>query len=231
VPRRAFGLACCLAVLATTGTASAAPYEPNDSIPSAAGPLLAGGTYSAALETPGDRDFFYFYVTAAAGARIELGIKNVGGGPDGSDLDVTVMDGVATPIQSVSYIRHGEERTLSVQLAPQKYFVEVHAGEGFGDGYSLSAGGGKGAFGSYEQIAKNCEGASADAKRSERRLKRAQERLLRTTALLRRSRYAPPTARRAARDAVHEARALVKARRKALVRAEAARSPWCSIPA
>lgn len=205
------------------------PGEPNDSILSATGPLLGGGTYSAALETPTDRDFFYFYVTSAGGGRVELRIKNLGGGPDTSDIDVTVMDDSATPFQSVSYIRNGEERTLSVELPPQKYFAEIRPGEGFGDGYSLTPAGTTGAFGPYSQVAKACSSASAHTQRSERKLKRAKERLLRATALLRRSRYAPAAARRAARNAVHEERVMVTARRRALERAEGTKDPWCSI--
>ena len=209
--------------------ATAAPYEPNESAPAAAGPLLFGQTYGAALESGPDRDFFYFYITAPKATPVELAARNLGGGGEPSDLDVTILDTTGTAIASQAFIRDGETRTVAASLQPQKYLVEVSPGEGFGDAYSLSAGGGTGAFGSYVQIAGRCERATEAVGTDSVRVNRAKSKLQRATARLHRSRYATRTERRNARAAQHAARATVTARQDALTQARRSQEPWCSI--
>lgn len=209
--------------------AVAAPYEPNDAMPAAAGPLAFGQSYSAALETSGDRDYFFFYVTSAGATQVELTAGNLGGGDEPSDLDVSILDPTGTAIASQAFIRDGETRTVAASLQPQKYFVEVDAGEGSGDAYSLSAGGGTGAFGSYAQIAGRCERATKAVGADRVRVDRAKSKLQRATARLRRSRYATRTERRKARAALRAARATVTARQGALTQARRSQEPWCSI--
>ena len=159
----AAALALTLAIGNAAGSnAAELPYEPNDSTLSATGPLEAGASRIAALETYGDRDFFYFYVTSPQMPRVELTISNLGGGR-ASDIELTIFDSAATPLASQGFIRDGEARTVTVSLEPQKYFAEVTSAEGSGDAYSLSAGGEPGAFGTYAQIAERCERATAAA--------------------------------------------------------------------
>lgn len=209
--------------------AAAAPYEPNDATPAAVGPLAFGQTWSAALENSGDRDFFFFYVTSADATPVELAARNLGGGGEPSDLDLSILDTTGTAIASQAFIRDGETRTVAASLQPQKYFVEVAPGEGFGDAYSLSAGGGTGAFGSYEQIAGRCERATKAVGSGRVRVDRAKSKLQRATARLRRSRYATRTEHRRARAAQRAARATVTARQDALTQARRSQEPWCSI--
>jgi hypothetical protein len=209
--------------------AAAAPYEPNEALPAAAGPLASGQTFSAALETSGDRDFFFFYVTSAGATQVELAARNLGGGSDPSDLDVSILDPTGTAIASQAFIRDGEARTVIASLQPQKYFVEVAPGEGFGDAYSLSAGGGTGAFGSYAQIAWRCELVQKTIRKDTVRVERAKAKLQRSIARLRRSRYAKPAAREKAQEAHREALATVKERRLSLEDARRSRQPWCVI--
>lgn len=217
------------AVWASPAIAAEAPYEPNDAIPAAQGPLNAGQPLFAALESAGDRDFYFFYVTSPSGAAVELTVQNLGGGGKSSDVGATILDTSATPIAAQSFIRDGDSSVLTAQLDPQKYLVEVRANEGFGDSYSLTGGGGAGAFGSYAQISGRCASASAKSTAGGKGLVRAKSKLQRATARLRRSLYATVPARRAARAAYREAKRKVTAKRRALQAARASREPWCSI--
>jgi hypothetical protein len=233
---RVSGLALFIALAALSWAASpappaigaAAPYEPNDSLPAAAGPLTAGSLYSAGLETASDRDFFFFYVTSPGAARVELGVHNLGSSK-ASGIDVTIFDVSATAIAAQTFIRGGESTVLPAELEPQKYFAEVSSSEGSGDSYSLTAGGSPGAFGPYSQIAERCTSARAAVARSAVGLSRAKSKLQRTTARLRRSRYAQPSARRRAQAEHDKAKHRVSAQRRALDAARKGRWPWCSI--
>lgn len=206
-----------------------APYEPNDVIANAAGPLLAGQSYTAAIETASDLDEFYFYVTAPGGNSAELTVQNLGGGSEQSDLDARILDASGTLLVGQAFIRDGEGRIVTASLEPQKYFLEIAAGEGYGDSYSLTVGGGKGAFGPYEQIAGRCTSADAALKKEQAGLRRARSKLQRTIARLRRSRYALPQARDKAQIANRRARARVKAAKQELGKASESRRPWCFI--
>ena len=219
--------------LAPTAAVAAVPYEPNDSVLSAAGPLLAGQTYGAALETPGDRDFFYFHVTSPRPAKVSLTARNVGGGTVSSGLNAAIVDSIDNPIDAFAYaLATGKEATGDVSLAPGKYFVEVRSVEGSSGGisYSLTTGGGEGAFGPYAQIAARCATATSAVKAAKRRLNRAQSKLQHATAGVQRSFFSSPKVRRAANAAKRRAAARVAAERKALKRVGKSRSPWCSIP-
>lgn len=220
----ALTLAC-----AASADAAEAPYEPNDAIQTAAGPLSFGQAYTAALEMNGDRDFYFFHVTSRAAAKIELTVRNLGGGGKASDVDATILDSTMTPIAAQTFIRDGESRLVATELEPQKYFVEVTANEGFGDSYSLATGGGEGAFGPFSRISGRCERAHVAGSKAERGLRRAKSKLQRATGRLRRSRYAGPKARLGARRAHAAAKRSVRARRSELRAARESTEPWCSI--
>jgi hypothetical protein len=225
----AIGLALGLAVVAKPATA--APYEPNESAPAAAGPLLFGQTYWATLESGGDRDFFYFYVASPQATQVELAVRNLGGGGEPSDLDASILDLSGTAVAGQAFIRDAETRVVSATLEAGKYYVEVAPGEGFGDSYSLSAGGATGGFASYTQIAGRCELAQKTIGKDSVRVQRAKARLQRSVARLRRTRYAKRAAREKAQAAHRKALAAVKERRLDLVEARRSRRPWCSIGA
>lgn len=66
---------CCLAasLVATSAHAAAAgPYEPNDLITRAYGPLVSETPYTAAVELPGDPD--WYYLQTAMPGPVELGL-------------------------------------------------------------------------------------------------------------------------------------------------------------
>jgi hypothetical protein len=229
---------CLLAALSTAlMSAPAAPAatttsEPNDSILSAQGPLLAGETYLGATESEADKDFFYFYVSSATGAQVSLTVSNLGGSKTFSDVEMTLMDGAATPVGAAAFVRKGESRTLTVSLWPQKYFIEVAPTEKFGDSYSLSAVGSRGAFGPYTPIASRCAKARSSIHTLESELERAKAKLRRAGSRLRRSRYglSGPKARKLARSTYAKAKARVSSREIALKSAAKKRNPWCFIP-
>lgn len=205
-------------------------YEPNESVLSAAGPLTMGGTYAARLERQDDKDFYFFYVTSPGTTQVDLTVANLGGGGKASDLDVNILEYPATAVASQAYIRSGETRTVSVALKPQKYYVEVMGGVDFGDNYTLTPGGGAGAFGAYSDIATRCKAAETAAASSEARLGAAEAKLQRVIARVRRARYGTPAARKSARTAYRKSRARLRAeKRKAKAIAER-QELWCSIP-
>lgn len=223
-------LSLMLAFAAPKLLAAQVPYEPNDAIPSAAGPLIIDQTYVAGLEISGDRDFFYFYVTSARPSQVILTVKNLGGGTSGSNINATIMDAFETPVGAYAYsVSQGESGIATATLAPQKYFVEVVSNEGVGDAYSLT-GSGVGAFGSYAQIAARCTTAKAAVKAAQSGLKRAEAELQRATARLRGARYGTPHARQTARAVYQRAKARETAKRHALGVARKSRKPLCSIP-
>lgn len=209
--------------------AAQGPYEPNDALANATGPLAGGQAYTGAIESQGDLDYFFFYVTAAAEAQVTLTVRNLGGGAGVSNIDAMILDSSATPVGGLSYVNRGKEKTATLALRPQKYFVEVRSSEGFGDAYSLTGGGG-GAFGSYETIAARCAAGTAAVARAQTGLTRAQAKLQRATARLRRSLYGTRQARKTARAVYRKARARVTAKKDALKAAKASQKPWCSIP-
>jgi hypothetical protein len=219
-----------LALFAIPPAAAEAPFEPNDSLLSAAGPLAVGQTYDAAIETAGDKDFFYFYVTATPAAQVTLTVKNLGGGTGISDIDATIMGSSATPVGGASFVEKGEARTVTVRLEPGKYFAELVANEGYGDTYSLGAAGSKGAFGQYGQIAARCASATASAESLRKRLPREKVKLQRALNRLRRARFGSRDARAAARAAYTKAKSHASSDKRALRAAVAEQQPWCSIP-
>lgn len=216
--------------LGVTPGSMAATFEPNNSTTEAVGPLLAGQSYAADLVPRDDRDFYFFYVTSADPAQVELSVSNTGGGPAGSDIGLTILDASATPLASQAFIRSGETRLVTAALGPGRYYAEVAPNDGFGDTYVLRPGGGEGAFGPYSQIAARCNRASSRVAAAKVGVRKAEGRLQRAVARGRRSRYAGEKARRGARLARARARASLQSARKKLRTARESRSPWCSIP-
>jgi hypothetical protein len=221
------------APLVSTGAASAAgPFEPNNTLAEAAGPLLMGGTYDAAAEGSADKDFFYFYVTSGPSARVELTIKNLGSA-SAPPLNASIVDGLGTVIDGFAYlIRPGEEATSSIDLAPQKYFLEVepaYSASSNSTTYRLAAGGSEGAFGPFAQIEAKCASARANATADKRKLRRAQARLQRATARLRRSALGTAAAHRDASSNYRHAKAQTTKKRNALKATAKKQDPWCGL--
>ena len=221
------------APLVSAGVASAAgPFEPNNTLTEAAGPLTLGGTYDAATEGSTDKDFFYFYVTSAPSARVALTIKNLGS-VNAPPLNASIVDGLGTVIDGFGYlVQPGSEATSSIDLAPQKYFLEVeptYSASSTTTSYSLAAGGNGGAFGPYAQIEAKCVSARTQATRAKGKLRRAQAKLQRAAARLRRSKLGTPATRQDASSNYRHAKAQTRKKRNALRATAKSRDPWCGI--
>jgi hypothetical protein len=226
-------LAVSLIVAFAPAAAQAVPYEPNDTILSAAGPVAFGQTWDAALETASDKDFFYFYVTSSKPTPVTIAIRNLERSSRTDGLNATIVDAAGTPVDAFAYfLRGGDEATGTVTLEPQKYFLEV--GPAVPDSesiaYSFTSGGGEGAFGSYTQIAGRCAKGVTAIKHARRRLSQAQGRLQRAKARLRQSAYGTASERATARSKYRQTKRRMVAGRKALNAARGLVNPWCSIP-
>lgn len=238
--RRAIRFALLLSALALssalTPSAEAAqdPYEPNDSIVSAAGPLAFDQTLAGELHTQDDRDFFFFYVASRAPSQATLAAANLGVGLESPLIDVTIMDAEVTPLGAISYLEPGTRRDVTLTLPPGKYLVEVAVGQAYSatlaTPYTLTGGGSRESFGSFSQVAGRCARATKALRKARTRLRRAQSRLQRADARRRLSRYGSATARQRARRSQRRARRRVGARRRAQLAAKRAKQPWCSIP-
>jgi hypothetical protein len=232
---------CAFLALCVPASAAQPPYEPNDSLLTAYGPLGLNQTYNAAIETENDSDYFYFYVTAAAGSQVKLTIKNLGGG---NYLNLYLEDSHGEETHSVGvYNGAGDYEILNISLDPAKYFVQVKGEEG--TSYSLATSGTEGAFGEFAVISSQCqaatgyagsvggevEAAKAKLQTQEQHLRKARLRLNR--ALRHRNRRAKRKAHRAyarVKAATVKAKEAVKTEERAYKAAMQGEQPWCAIP-
>ena len=97
-------------VFAPEVRAAVGPYEPNDTVAGAAGPLAGGQAYTGAIESQGDLDYFFFYVSSPGEAQATLTVKNLGGGAGISNIDATVLNSSMTPVGGLSYINRGRRK-------------------------------------------------------------------------------------------------------------------------
>jgi hypothetical protein len=145
-------LACAPAALAV------GPFEPNDSYITAAGPISAGISYSGALETSNDVDYFYFYL------------------PQQTQLQFTTTDTTPRDVYICSWIEHqysdhvsevsdtsltvndGESASSAVTLEPGKYYFIVGCPGAVGETYTFSLAP-AGVTSTYEPFALACAAA------------------------------------------------------------------------
>ena len=78
------------ALVFAPGLRAAGPYQPNDALASAIGPVAGGQTYTGAIESQGDLDYFFFYATSPGEGQVTLTARNLGGGTGISNIDATV---------------------------------------------------------------------------------------------------------------------------------------------
>lgn len=134
------------------------PFEPNDSYITATGPISAGTTYSGALETSNDVDYFYFYL------------------PQQTQLQFTTTDTTPRDVYICSWIEHqysdhvsevndtylsvndGESASSAVTLEPGKYYFIVGCPGAVGETYTFSLGP-AGVTSTYEPFALACAAA------------------------------------------------------------------------
>jgi len=227
----AFSLVLGWTLVVLTALAVLAPGAARSTTLGPAGPLALGQSYTGQLESSGDRDRYYFYVTSPEPAQVAITLENLGGGEEFSSVSVTIADAAATPLGAYAYsVGRGEAGVASATVGPQKYMVEVAPHESFGDTYRITTSGGPGAFGPYAAIAARCAQARSAVARRGNRVSRDRAKLQRVTARLRRSRFGTPRSRRGARVAYGKVKSRLKRDRRGLRAARRAQSPWCSIP-
>ena len=209
----ALGLVLSLS-LAQQAVAVQSPYEPNDSIFTAAGPLTINSTYKAGLETSNDVDFFYFYVTSPNTAQVQITMTALGGGVSEYPTLTAKLDNAhGDSLDYADDLSAPDFDTMSDTLRRGKYFVEVDQEGGNGQSYKFSTAGTDGAFGSYTDIQTQCATSSTNLTVARTALTKAQRRL----------RRAHGRRRRHARKAVVAAKASLKLATRGY-------NSWCTIP-
>jgi hypothetical protein len=223
----------CLGVTAFEAGAAFAepPYEPNDSILTAAGPLAVNQTYTAGIETENDVDYFYFYVTGPTAAQVTITLTSLGGsrGDFYGEIDNSEGSDVASFGEVSS--EAGKYATKSVTLEPGKYLVKVAAAGGYGESYKFTTSGTGGAFGSYATIAAQCQAAMGPVGQYQSQLATAEVSLKKATA--KEQKYGEsrnPKVRKKVRNRYTHVKTVVTAEKASLKVAEKAESPWCFIP-
>lgn len=104
-------LACALLVFGPGASAQAAPYEPNDTVAQAIGPLNGGQDYNAGIETSNDEDYYYFNVVGQR--QLDISAAEVSGYCDGLSLldpdgdRVTSTDMSSTTTSHLRYTTSG----------------------------------------------------------------------------------------------------------------------------
>jgi hypothetical protein len=222
-----------IALVAAQGASAAQPpYEPNDSLLTAYGPLTLNQTYTAAMETENDRDFFYFYVNSLSSAQVNVTIKDLGGGQHPENgVSFEIQDSHGSSVSGGVVSNVGNYKTVNVTLTAGKYYIEVGPEEGYSASYSLTTGGTEGAFGEYAPIAAQCASATASVVTVQGELGKAEAKLKKAGARLRRARHIPSRrARRRAAAAYGKAKTAVIGEKEALKASSRNQKPWCEIP-
>jgi hypothetical protein len=239
LPIAALGLLVALLVaLMTTADAGAdqPTYEPNDTLPTAYGPLVAG-KYSAVTETTNDVDYFYFYVTAPSTAQVTTTLRDFGGGKstEGSTQgEIQDSHGYGVGSGDSVYARVNNYGTTSVTLGPGKYYIEVRPGSGYGDNYTLEVSGTTGAFTDYAPIAAQCAAATAGVTTAQGVVAVDQEKVKRATVKVRQIQRKPHHTRKALRKVkvkLATAKSELTTANEGYKAATGAQKPWCEIPA
>lgn len=206
-------LALCLAPATAT---AAGEFEPNDTFETAYGPLAAGVTYSATLETGEDFDNYYFYVTGQGGTRVEVTIADTT--LDGDGLFAELTDADEEVIDEIS-VAGNDFGTFEEELQPGAYYLAIQTEffEQTDETYEIRTEGGAGAFGSQAEVQAQCRTATAATSKAKAALEKAKRKLKRARRSGSRQRKA------AAQRAVKAARARLRA-------ANADAALLCSIP-
>lgn len=126
-------LAALAAALGIVTVAPAFAAEPNEDFATATGPLTAGQTFKASLETPTDLDFQFFYVPDQTTVSVTTinSAKKRGGAADRNRTIVSsvlrarkgkapILDGA-----SLTTVKPGKRATVELTLLPGKYFIPV----------------------------------------------------------------------------------------------------------
>jgi hypothetical protein len=207
-------LALCLI---PTAAMAVGEFEPNEDSETAYGPLAAGVTYAATLESGEDFDNYYFYVTGKGSSWVEITIANTT--VDGDGLFAELVDADEAALDEV-YVPGEDFDLFEAELEPGVYYLAIQTElfEQFNETYEIRAEGGPGAFATQAEVQAQCRKATSSISKARAALQRAKRKLRQANKSGSRKRKA------AARRAVKRAKARLRA-------ARANSAPLCPIPA
>jgi len=140
--------ALCTAALAALlpAAASAAPtgpFEPNDTIVRASGPLASGTPVQAEIEAVGDPDWYFLVTNAPGPVQVSLTLTTCGPatpGPTCNNVQITAYDGEGAIAARGVVNRVGETLVLSFEgRAAGRVSIEVRSAGAVGAAYDLVA--------------------------------------------------------------------------------------------
>jgi len=151
--------ALAIFAVAAQSAVAAGEWEPNDSYLTAAGPLVAGTTYTGVFETSNDVDYFYFYVPQ----QTQLQFKVTNSTPQNVYLCTNIERQALDRIEGINgnaslSVYGGESKSGAVTLTPGKYYFEVDCPGTVGKTYSFTLGP-AGVTSTYEPFALACAAA------------------------------------------------------------------------
>lgn len=194
------GTALLLVLCLAPATATAAgEFEPNDDSETAYGPLAAGVTYAATLESGEDFDYYHFYVAGRGASPVAITIANTT--IDGDGLFVELLDSDEGPLDEIN-VPGQDFDVLEADLEPGLYYLALQTElfEQFDETYEIRAEGGAGAFASQAEVQAQCRRDTAALTKARAALAQARKRLRRVIKN-RGSRKAKVAARRQIRTA------------------------------
>jgi hypothetical protein len=114
------------------------PYEPNDSLDNAYGPLVSGRVYKAYIWNEDDQDDYYGF-SPTSGTNVQVTMTNI---PDGTDYDLYVY-GFDGQYHLVAFSNQTGNVSETVTFAPvpgRQYYVRIYAYVGYSNqqAYQLS---------------------------------------------------------------------------------------------
>ncbi len=126
--------AALVVALACASGAQAAPFEPNDNLGQAYGPLVGDVDTAGAFETTNDNDYFYFYTSGQVQFQVEVKLlssecsffADVLRGDSGKGIIGDVLDPWGDAIKTYTYTSPG----------PRKYYLALTHGS-CGEQYSF----------------------------------------------------------------------------------------------
>jgi hypothetical protein len=113
-----------LTVLPVAASSAQAPYEPNESLAQAYGPLLGGTSYTAGWETENDADWYYFYAHAQAQLDISFMPPSSASGAYCGNYTPVLHDEAGRVLAEGSVFRSGDQILYTVRAAG-RYLLEL----------------------------------------------------------------------------------------------------------
>ena len=166
-------LALCLIPAAAMAVGE---FEPNEDSETAYGPLAAGVTYVATLESGEDFDNYYFHVTGQSPTWVEITITNTT--LDGDGLFAELVDTDEAALDEV-YVPGEDFDVFEAELEPGVYYLAIQTElfEQFDETYEIRAEGGPGAFATQAAVQAQCIKATSSISKARAALERAKRKL------------------------------------------------------